>query len=962
VLQIGSHRSTGRAARKSRRVSRLWVALVPAVLLTSAAVPALGGSTDEGVEFFEARIRPLLGKNCYECHSGRAKELQGKLRLDSREALRRGGESGPAIVPGNPQASLLVRALRYEDHEMPPKGKLPPAAIADVERWVKMGAPDPRDQPDGEQPQSPGSKRTIDFAQARKHWAFQPVVNPPVPAVKNAAWPHNEIDRFVLAQLEAHSLSPAPPADRRKLLRRVSLDLVGLPPTYAEVEAFENDGSPRAFENVVDRLLASPHYGERWGRHWLDVARYADTKDLVLVFGDDAIRPYAYTYRDYVTKAFNADVPYDRFIVDQLAADQTCGKESWRLAAMGFLTLGRLFDYNLNDEYDDRIDTVSRGMLGLTVACARCHDHKYDAITQADYYGLYGVFASSEEPVDLPLLAEPAGTTGAADFRKKFAAREREFQQHVDHQFHEQTEIARRRVGDYLLAVATTRPDPNEDAVFFMSLSPNQLRPQIVGRWRRYVARRSTQSDPVFGAWGDLMRLGDASFEKQATQIVRQWLERPRGTDTGQINPLIADGLATADLRSKADVARLYGDTFLKAYAKSADSAGANSQSAVDHSARQQLLDVLTGPEGPAWFPRSNAYLYMSRQERDRYHHLQLELDRVAVHSKAAPPRAMVVNDAANLCSPRIFVRGNPAQPGEPVPRQFLRILAGDHQRPFAHGSGRLDLARAIASRDNPLTARVFVNRVWMHHFAQPLVQSPSDFGVRSTPPTHPELLDYLASTFMADWSIKSLHRRIVLSAAYQQSSADRPECRRIDPDNRLLWRFNRQRLDMEAMRDSMLAVSGRLDPTLFGRPADIVGDPRCRRRTIYGLVDRQHLPGFHRAFDFANPDQSAERRPQTTVPQQALFAMNSPFMLQQARSLARRPEVAGKLSPADRVESLYQIVFARRPDEAETELALQFVGAAQADASQEGAKAKLDPWAQYAQVLLASNEFLFAD
>jgi hypothetical protein len=459
----------------------------------------------------------------------------------------------------------------------------------------------------------------------------------------------------------------------------------------------------------------------------------------------------------------------------------------------------------------------------------------------------------------------------------------------------------------------------------------------------------------VFGAWGDFMRLADAQFEQRVAAVAKRWLEHPRGTAAGQLNPRVADGLATAELHSKADVARLYADAFLKAYQATKET---------NDRARQQLLDILTGPEGPAWFPRSNAYLYMSRVERDRYHHLQLELDRVAVKSASAPPRAMVVNDAANLCNPRIFVRGNPAQPGEPVPRQFLRILAGDHQRPFAHGSGRLDLARAIASRDNPVTARVFVNRVWMHHFGQPLVQSPSDFGVRSSPPTHPELLDYLASTFMADnWSIKGLHRRIVLSAAYQQSSADRLECRRIDPENRLLWHFNRQRLDMEAMRDSMLAVAGRLDPTLFGRAADIVGDPRCGRRTIYGLVDRQHLPGFHRAFDFANPDQSAERRPQTTVPQQALFAMNSPFMFEQARSLAARPQVAGKLSPADRVESLYEIVLGRRPDEAETEMALRFVNAAQADpAGRDAKRTKLDPWAQYAQVLLASNEFLFVD
>jgi hypothetical protein len=929
--------------------------------------PAFAGGTAEGFEFFESRIRPLLAQNCYECHSARAKKIEGKLRLDSRDALRRGGESGPAVVPGDVQSSLLVRAIRYEDHEMPPKGKLPPAAIADVERWVKLGAPDPRDRPDGERSQPAATKkRTIDFAAARKHWAYQPVHNPPLPAVKNAAWAHNEIDRFVLARLEARGLSPSLAADRRTLMRRVSFDLIGLPPTYREVEAFANDDSPRAFENVVDRLLASPHYGERWGRHWLDVARYADTKDLVLVFGDDAIRPYAYTYRDYVTKAFNADVPYDRFIVDQLAADQTAGKgESWRLAAMGFLTLGRLFDYNLNDMYDDRIDTVTRGFLGLTVACARCHDHKYDAVAQADYYSLYGVFASSEEPIELPLLADPASISGSAEFQKKFAAKERDFEEHVDRQFREQTDTARRRAGDYLLTVATTRPDPNEDAVFFMSLSPDQLRPQIVGRWRRYLALRSTPSDPVFGAWGDLLRLTDAESEQRAAPILKHWLALPRGMAPGQINPLIADALAAAEIHEKADVAKAYGRAFLGAYAAlDKGEAQRDLHLPEDGGARQQLLDILIGPEGPAWFPRNNAYLYMSRVERDRYHSLQMELDRVAVKSRGTPPRAMVVNDAANLCDPRIFVRGNPAQPGEHVPRQFLRVLAGDQPRPFGHGSGRLDLARAIASRDNPLTARVFVNRVWMHHFGEPLVQSPSDFGVRATPPSHPELLDYLASSFMAEnWSIKTLHRQIVLSAAYQEASADRAECRGIDPENRLLWRFNRQRLDMEAMRDSMLAVSGRLDATLFGRPTDIIGDPHCRRRTIYGLVDRQHLPGFHRAFDFANPDQSAERRPQTTVPQQALFAMNSTFLLEQSRSLAERPQVAGRISPVDRVESLYQIVFGRRPDDAETNLALRFVDQAAADTKASlPASPPLDPWAQYAQVLLASNEFLFVD
>jgi Protein of unknown function (DUF1553)/Protein of unknown function (DUF1549)/Planctomycete cytochrome C len=934
----------------------------------SAQKPA--APTKEGVEFFERYIRPVLVERCYECHSTQAPKVKGKLLLDSQPGIAKGGASGPVLVPGDVEKSPLIQAIRWTDADfaMPPKGKLSPQQIEKFEQWVKMGAPDPRTKPTSG---SPKTTTALDLDAGRKWWAFRPVTQTATPLAKQSAWVKKKIDFFVLQELEAKQLAPSPAADPRTLIQRVYLDLIGLRPSYEQTEAFAKDPSDQAFAQIVDQLLASPQYGQRWGRYWLDVARYGE--DNPTSEATNRPYPFAWRYRDWVIDAVNRDVPYNQFVTLQLAADLMPKTPRSDLAATGFLGAGPIYhkDGRLSkdvienlymDDWDERVDVVSRGVLGLTVACARCHDHKYDAIAQADYYGLYGVFASSEEPVDLPLLDRSAAGPGAREFRKKFAAKEHAFQEHVDKQFHEQTETARRRVGDYLLAVATTRPDPNEDAVFFMSLSPNQLRPQIVGRWRRYVARRSTSADPVFGPWGDFMRLSDEDFVSKAPAVTQRWLGFSRGTAPGQLNPLVAEALATADVHAKADVAKLYGDAFLKAYA--AFKHDPPKDGAADDTARRQLLEVLTGSEGPAWFPRSNAYLYMSRVERDHYHHLQLELDLVAVKSRIVPPRAMVVNDAANLCSPRIFVRGNAAQPGEYVPRQFLRVLAGDHQRPFTHGSGRLDLARAIASRDNPLTARVFVNRVWMHHFGEPLVQSPSDFGVRAVPPTNPELLDYLAWTFMADnWSIKNLHRQIVLSAAYQQASADRPAYRRIDPENRLLWRFNRQRLDMEAMRDSMLAVSGRLDPTLFGRAVDIVGDPLCNRRTIYGLVDRQHLPGFHRAFDFANPDQSAERRPLTTVPQQALFAMNSPFMLEQARSLAGRPQVAGKLSPGDRVESLYQIVLARRADEAETELALRFVAAAEADASRAGdPKAKLDPWAQYAQVLLASNEFLYVD
>src|SRR5262249_54023639 len=345
------------------------MSLQTAILLFSATLGAGDGADSEGIDFFEKRIRPVLVQHCYQCHSADAKNLKGRLLLDTRDGIRKGGETGPAVVPGKPDKSLILQALRYDGLQMPPKGKLPDAVIADFAKWLAMGAPDPRDK---RETSKPGG---YDFEAARKHWAYQPIRNPSLPPVRLTNWAASPIDAFILAKLEANGLTPSPPADRRTLIRRAYYDLIGLPPTYEEVRVFEHDPSPDAFAKVIDRLLASPHYGERWGRHWLDVARYADTKDLVLLYGPDRVRPYSYTYRDYVIRALNADTPYDRFIHEQLAADQMAPKEEpWRLAAMGFLTLGRLFDNNVPDIHDDRIDTVTRGLLGLTVSCARCHD------------------------------------------------------------------------------------------------------------------------------------------------------------------------------------------------------------------------------------------------------------------------------------------------------------------------------------------------------------------------------------------------------------------------------------------------------------------------------------------------------------------------------------------------------------------------------------------------------------
>jgi hypothetical protein len=939
--------------------------LVVASLLLGAPAAVCAGPDAEGIDFFEKKVRPVLVEHCYRCHSGQSKSVKGGLRLDSRAGLLKGGDTGPALVPGKPERSLLLKALRYSDEElrMPPKGKLPAAVLADFEKWIARGAPDPR---------TDASTSPVKPPARRRHWAFQPIRRPALPAVRDGAWGRTPIDRFILAKLEAKGLTPSPRADRRTLIRRVYLDLVGLPPVPEEVDAFLADARPDAYERLVDRLLASPAYGERWGRHWLDVARYADTKDGVLQFGDDRVRPYAYTYRDYVIRALNEDLPFDRFVHEQLAADRVAPKdEPWRLAGLGFLTLGRQFDNNVHDILDDRIDVVTRGLLGLTVSCARCHDHKYDPIPSADYYSLYGVFAASETPIELPLVAPRALGPAQAAFEKQAAAKRREVRKFIDGQYAMLLETARQRVGDYLVRVATTRPDPLETAIFFFSLAPEDLRPQIVARWRLLIERRARPEDPVFGPWHDLMRLPEARLSGEADRRRAAWRARKRGVEKGQLNPLVLVALEKGKWTSRADVARTYGALLREVYEQSKKPGPAS-----EPKAWEQLLVLLKGPDSPGWFPRSVTRDYMSRQEKDAFGGKLQELDRMAVRAADAPPRAMVLVDAEEVHDPRLFVRGDPSRPGARVPRQFLRVVAGEKRRPFTTGSGRLDLARAITDPGNPLTARVLVNRVWMHHFGEPLVDSPSDFGLRTPPPTHPELLDWLACEFVGQafqpdssavrqagkpdlrWSLKKLHRTLLLSAAYRQASFDRPECRRVDPDNRLLWRMNRRRLDFEAMRDTLLAVAGRLDRRMYGRPVDVAGDQGNARRTVYGLVDRQSLPGVFRAFDFASPDTSSERRPRTTVPQQALFGMNSPFVLHQARALAGRPDVAGETEPARRVAALYRLVLTRPPAPAEVGLALEFV----TSATKGRDKSRLDPWQQFAQVLLLTNELMFVD
>lgn len=766
--------------------------------------------TADQAAFFEAKVRPVLVANCDRCHGANV-QMAG-LRVDSLGAMLKGGDSGAAIVPGDPDKSLLIRAIRQTGALKMPKGSpLKAEEVSNLEAWVKMGAPWPKG----------GSQAKA----AKPLWSLEPVKKPALPKVRNAAWIRNPLDAFVLAKLEAKGLRPSPEADRRTLIRRLSYDLVGLPPTAEEVDAFVADRAPDAYDKLVDRLLASPHYGERWGRHWLDVARYADTKGYV--FDEDRNYPNAYTYRDWVIQAFNRDLPYDKFIVEQLAADRLPevkdGVDRGPLAAMGFLTVGRRFLNSTPDIIDDRIDVTMRGFQAFTVACARCHDHKFDPIPTQDYYSLYAVFNSSEE-ASVPISDRPIREPWERNHGQLTAA-----------------ETARR---DLLLTqVARLR------------------KPETMG----------SLSDDVKG--------------------VLQSMREGAVPEGGNLSRLL-----------------------------------------------------------PAFEPSAQA----------RISSLDREIDDLRRHAPPSPEFAMAMADRAHPGDGVVFRRGNPGNPGPPAPRRFLAALSkpGVERTHWTEGSGRLELAEAIASRQNPLTARVFVNRVWMHHFGLGIVRTPSDFGHQGEPPTDPALLDYLASAFMENgWSIKRLQRMIVTSATYRQSAGASPAVLAADPENRAWSRMGRQRLDLEQMRDAMMAAAGKLDVSqVGGRSVDLWRAPFVPRRAVYGFVERQNLPFIFKAFDFASPDSTSARRFQTTVPQQALFFMNSPFALEMAKGIAARPEIAGVKDDGQRVRELYRLLFQRLPSKTEESVGASYLREA---SPKEGQASRL---VLYAQALMMTNEFLFVD
>lgn len=818
----------------------------PAAATSSPEKPA-----PEEIDFFEKKIRPVLVKHCYECHSAEAQangELKGGLLLDSRQAAQTGGDSGPSVVPGKLDDSLLVDAIRYapDSYQMPPAGKLPDAVIADFEKWVSMGAPDPRNAPSAS-----SARKEIDWEQAREHWSLQSPQRSPAPEVKAAAWLLKPIDAFVLAKMEAAGLSPARRASRETLLRRASFDLTGLPPTVEQRDRFLGDESPDAFARLVDRLLESPGYGERWARHWLDVARYSE--DNTNMGPHNGPYPHAWRYRDWVVQALNEDVPYDEFIVRQLATDFLPETGPDDHAALGFqglapsyhkeVALAKLvLENRYADEWEDRVDAIGRGLLGLTLACARCHDHKYDPVTVEDYYSLASIFASCRQTTR-PIIPEDE--------------------------------------------IAKTQPLRDKVA---------ELEKQVAA-WAKQIKELPKEV---------------AELEKKLKEHAAVTVASTETSDTPSAEPSASVDKPSADVDGGSDAAEEDSKAFNPEKAQQRIAEAKKLIEQAKKGTTEAKAEIAELKKKPGFeIPVANALT----EEQVRVEEITKEKMKIVYYPNK--PRDL-----------NVFIRGDAGKLGKPVQRGFLRVLSPNGRRTFANGSGRLELAQAITSRDNPLTARVIVNRVWMHHFGEGLVDSPSNFGITGSLPSHPQLLDDLAVRFMENgWSLKWLHRELMLSATYQQASVPvEPErLKAVDPDNRLLSYFNRRRLSAEAFRDTVLAVSGRLDTTVGG-PSGDADKPDFKRRTLYASVSRHKLSDTLQTFDFPDPAIHCAKRADTTTPLQQMFVLNSPFMREQAAALAERIQQRAIETIDERIHFAHRLLFARDATAAEIEIARQFV------------------------------------
>jgi mono/diheme cytochrome c family protein len=943
----------------------VWDSAEPAKPVVALLTAAQAKGTP-GDDFFENKVRPILATQCGSCHQER---VAGGLSLSSRDAILKGGESGPAIVPGDPEKSLLLTAVHQTGSLKMPKGgrKLSADDIEALSDWVKMGAPWPQV---GAPVRVAGKQITPDM---RKFWSFQPLKDYSVPPVKDPAlksWPKTDIDRFVLAKLEENGLKPAPMADKRTLIRRATLDLIGLPPTPEEVAAFEKDSSPEAYAKVVDRLLASPRYGERWGRHWLDVARYGDDDIRGLDPRGRGYMPFdgAWVYRDWVIKAINDDVSYDRFVKMQLAGDLMSKQPTAEdLKATGFLGGAPwIWDQaepiqGRADERNERIDAVTRGFLGLTVACARCHDHKYDPILAKDYYALGGVFASSTYK-EYNFVPE-----SEVDFwREKFKQandKDKAAQEYTKTVTSELAKAVASQTSAYMAAAWQVAGKPKKK--IDEAADAARLDPELLDRWVKFLAKKptfypylqdwqlmiaegGTEDQAKFLADSFQQRIMELQIENKAIEDENDKIKAKAGVPTEREKDVKPSDFDTYDqfcpgctLELKVltpEKANLYEDLFVRQLG-----------TGIFDERGEPGLFVFRGWElirrlGPA----EQAYLSTLQTERSHGGYVK-SVGQIYPFAHGMADKPQVVNIAVDL-------RGNPHSHGDLAPRAFLTVLGPADKKPYTEGSGRLQLADDIVA--SPIASRVWVNRVWKWHFGTGIVNTADNFGSVGDPPSNPELLDYLAIQFQKNgMSLKKLQRIIMLSAVYQQSTKETPEEHVKDPLNRYYSHFSLQRLDAEQLRDSILFVAGDLDTKESSGPSSELGLDN-HRRTVYAKVSRFRIDPFLQAFDFPNPTFTAEQRFSTNVPVQRLYFMNNSFVYAQAGKLAER--VYDKGDDTARINETYHLLFGRAPTPAELQAGLEFLKNTPEKPGYLVNQEPLTAWKQYSRVLFSSNEFEF--
>ncbi len=934
-----------------------------------AAAAALPAKVD--ADFFENNVRPILANSCYGCHDDTAK---GGLRLDSKAAFEKGGEHGPVVVPGDTEKSLLIQAvLQTGDLKMPKGGKLKPDQVATLVEWVKMGAKWPATA--AAPVTSTTASTGVITEKQREFWSFQPLKTIAPPAIedsRNEHWAQTPIDRFILAGLHKAGLQPAAAADRTTLIRRATYDLTGLPPTNDEVQAFVSDKSPHAWEKVVDRLLASPRYGERWGRHWLDVARYAEDDVRGLDPKGRGYMPFngAYRYRDWVIKAFNDNVPFDRFAVMQLAGDKLPFKspeeQHANLTATTYLGAGPwVWDQaepiqGRADERNERVDAVTRGMLGLTVGCARCHNHKYDPIAQADYYKIVSIFANSiykEYPV-----ASPAVTAAYDKKNLEDAQLHADLRDYTGDLSKELSGALAIQTSDYLTAAWNVLGKPKK-TIEEVSAG-KQVDPEVLQRWVDYLPKE--HSFPYLNDWkamtaspesteADAKVLGDA-FQKLVLRVRAAQAEIEEQNDAIKAKNNVPKHRL---LDAKPSEFETF-DQFCPGCELELKALPAN-----EAILYQELFIALSGDQEERFKPGVLVFMGwgLTRRVGPQYQgYIEAQQKRMAALDKELKdmpyPYVNGMDDKPKIEDVKLNIRGNPHSMGPAVQRGFITVLSPPDKQPYSEGSGRLQFANDIVS--HPLAARVIVNRVWEWHFGTGIVNTPDNFGVMGDKPSNPDLLEYLASEFVNHGrSIKWLQREIMLSAVYRSSTEESPESHDKDAANRLYSHFNRQRLDAEELRDGMLFAAGDLDlKDADGPSTDFT--PENLRRTVYCKVSRYRLSNYLMVFDFPNPSFTAEQRFSSNVPLQQLYFMNNPFVYKQASVLAER--VHSEPTDEARITKAYEYLFQRKPTADELQLGLKFLSTTPEKPGYTVDGEPVTAWDEYARALLSSNEFQFVN